>query len=97
MRYKGAKYRIDRNGKRYYLPTMVPAIPLRDSDVFMRPVVGERFDSLAQKFYGDSTLWWVIAKANNLSDGTMVLDSNKKVRIPTNIQEILNSVEKSNS
>ena len=74
-RYKSAKYKIDKNGKRYFLPTIVPQIPLSDSDIFIRPVVGERFDSLAQKFYGDSSLWWIIAKANNLSNGSIVLDS----------------------
>lgn len=66
-----------------------------DSDIFIRPVVGERFDSLAQKFYGDSSLWWIIAKANNLSNGSIVLDSEKKIRIPINIQVILSNLERS--
>ena len=90
-RYKSAKYKIDKNGKRYFLPTIVPQIPLSDSDIFIRPVVGERFDSLAQKFYGDSSLWWIIAKANNLSNGSIVLDSEKKIRI----QVILSNLERS--
>ena len=94
-RYKSAKYKIDKNGKRYFLPTIVPEIPLSDSDIFIRPVVGERFDSLAQKFYGDSSLWWIIAKANNLSNGSIVLDSEKKIRIPINIQVILSNLERS--
>jgi|TARA_B100001123_G_C15340000_1_gene1034453 hypothetical protein len=94
-RYKSAKYKIDKNGKRYFLPTIVPQIPLSDSDIFIRPVVGERFDSLAQKFYGDSSLWWIIAKANNLSNGSIVLDSEKKIRIPINIQVILSNLERS--
>ena len=80
---------------RYFLPTIVPQIPLSDSDIFIRPVVGERFDSLAQKFYGDSSLWWIIAKANNLSNGSIVLDSEKKIRIPINIQVILSNLERS--
>ena len=94
-RYKSAKYKIYKNGKRYFLPTIVPQIPLSDSDIFIRPVVGERFDSLAQKFYGDSSLWWIIAKANNLSNGSIVLDSEKKIRIPINIQVILSNLERS--
>ena len=68
---------------------------MSDSDIFIRPVVGERFDSLAQKFYGDSSLWWIIAKANNLSNGSIVLDSEKKIRIPINIQVILSNLERS--
>ena len=97
MRYKSTKFKIDRNGKRYYMPTIVPSIPLADSDIFIRPVVGERFDSLAQKFYGDSSLWWIIAKANDLASGKISIDNEKKIRIPMNLDSILNNVEVSNS
>lgn len=96
-RYRSATFRRDGNGKRYYVPTIVPNIPISDGDVFLRPQVGERFDSLAQKFYGDSNLWWIIAKANNLSSGQIVLDPEKKIRIPMNIQPILDDVDRSNS
>ena len=64
MRYRNTKILRDRNGKRYYRPTIIPNIPLRDSDLFIYPKVGERLDLLAHKFYGDSNLWWIIAKAN---------------------------------
>ena len=96
-RYNSAKFRKDRNGKRYYLPTVVPNIPILDTDIYINPKVGERFDSLAQKFYGDSNLWWIIAKANNLSSGQIGLDPEKKLRIPTDIQAILDSVDGSNA
>lgn len=96
-RYRSSKFKRDANGKRYYLPTIVPKIPILDSDIYIKPLVGERFDSLAQKFYGDSNLWWIIAKANNLSDGQIGLDPEKKLRIPTNVQGILDSIDRSNS
>ena len=95
-RYRNARFRQDANGKRYYIPTVVPNIPINDSDIYINPKVGERFDSLAQKFYGDSNLWWIIAKANNLSKGQIGLDPEKKLRIPTEIQPILEAVTKSN-
>lgn len=31
-----------------------------------------RLDRVAKKFYGDSSLWWYIAKQNHLSDPTTV-------------------------
>jgi nucleoid-associated protein YgaU len=62
----------------------------------MVPRVGDRFDTLAQKYYGDSTLWWIIAKANELSNGKLALDPNQKIRIPMNIDAILDSVRLSN-
>ncbi len=96
MRYDNAKILRDRDGNRYFRPSIVPNIPLQDSDIFMVPRVGDRFDTLAQKYYGDSTFWWIIAKANELSDGKLALDPNQKIRIPMNIDAILDSVRLSN-
>jgi len=97
MRYDSAKIRRDKNGTRYYKPTIVPNVPIKDSDIFVYPVYGDRFDIIAQRYYNDSTLWWIIAKANELSKGQISPDPLKKLRIPTEIDDILESVEKSNS
>ena len=82
----------DNDGKRYYRPTVVRGIPLKDTDRFIYPVDGDRFDTLAQRFYGDSNLWWIIAKANNINNGSIGLEPEKRIRIPTEIQLILDSV-----
>ena len=92
MRYKNARTERDKNNVRYYRPTIVPNIPIKDSDIFVYPVYGERFDNMAQRYYGDSNLWWIIAKANNMIDGTMGLDPEKRVRVPLDIEKILQSV-----
>ena len=97
MRYDTAKIRKDKNGTRYYKPTVVPNVPIKDSDIFVYPVYGDRFDTMAQRYYNDSTLWWIIAKANELSKGQISADPLKKLRIPTEIDDILESVQKSNS
>ena len=97
MRYKTAKVRRDKDGTRYYKPTIVPNVPIKDSDIFVYPVYGDRFDTIAQRYYNDSTLWWIIAKANELSKGQISPDPLKKLRIPTEIDDILESVQKSNS
>ena len=91
-RYKEAVILKDNDGKRYYRPTVVRGIPLKDTDRFIYPVDGDRFDTLAQRFYGDSNLWWIIAKANNINDGSIGLDPEKRIRIPIEIQPILDSV-----
>ena len=91
-RYRNASVLRDKNGKRYYRPTIVRGIPLKDSDKFIFPNDGDRFDTLAQKFYGDSNLWWIIAKANNVNDGSIGLNPEKRIRIPIEIQSILDSV-----
>ena len=97
MRYDTAKVKKDKNGTRYYKPTVVPNVPIKDSDIFVYPIYGDRFDTIAQRYYNDSSLWWIIAKANELSKGQISADPLKKIRIPTEIDDILESVEKSNS
>ena len=97
MRYDTAKVKKDKNGTRYYKPTVVPNVPIKDSDIFVYPIYGDRFETIAQRYYNDSTLWWIIAKANELSKGQISADPLKKIRIPTEIDDILESVQKSNS
>tara|TARA_B100000424_G_C22673260_1_gene369339 strand:+ start:126 stop:407 length:282 start_codon:yes stop_codon:yes gene_type:complete len=91
-RYKNTRVKKDRDGKNYYCPTIIRGIPLSDGDLFVFPVDGDRFDTLAQRYYNDSNLWWIIAKANNMIDGTMGLDPEKRVRVPLDIEKILQSV-----
>ena len=97
MRYKNARTLKDKNNVRYYKPTIVPNIPIKDTDIFVYPIYGERFDNMAQRFYGDSSLWWIIAKANELSKGDIAPKSDVKLRIPIVIDDILESVHNSNS
>ena len=97
MRYKNTKLGRDKNGVMFDKPTIWPNIPIKDSDIFVYPVYGDRFDTLAHRYYNDSNLWWIIAKANELSRGDIAPDPLKKVRIPTVIDDILEAVEISNS
>ena len=96
MRYKNATVKKDRDNTRYYKPTIVPNIPIKDSDIFVFPVYGDRFDTIDQRYYDDSNLWWIIAKANEIGKGKLSPDPLKKLRIPTEIEDILQAVIKSN-
>jgi len=69
---------------------MYPKIPIQDSDVFIYPKFGDRLDTLAQKYYEDTSLWWIIAKANNLDEAHIGLEVDKQIRIPINITFIIN-------
>ena len=92
MRYKSSVIKKDKNGVRYINPTLIPNIPIRDGDQFIKPTVGDRLDTLAERFYGDSNLWWIIAKANEISKGQIGLDPEKMIRIPVDIGSILDSL-----
>jgi hypothetical protein len=48
-------------------------------------------DSLAYEYYGDSTLWWIIAAANKLHNGKFALADGTVLRIPANYINIINN------
>tara|TARA_Y100000310_G_C20162048_1_gene569637 strand:- start:19 stop:318 length:300 start_codon:yes stop_codon:yes gene_type:complete len=57
----------------------------RNSDVFIITQHGDRLDLLADQFYEDPTLWWFIARANNIK--TMNLKAGLSLRIPVSIED----------
>ena len=45
---------------------------------------GDRFDVLANQYYGDSSLWWYIAQANHLN--SMNIEPGTSLRIPASVE-----------
>ena len=41
-----------------------------------------RPDLIANEFYGDSTYWWIICVANNISDPFEQLKAGKLIKLP---------------
>ena len=70
-----------KTGKIYYTTSIYPKVPENNSDMYFIAQEGDRCDSLANRFYGDSTLWWYIAKVNNLT--TNNIPAGTSLRIPT--------------
>ena len=87
------------NKKSVFKPTIYPKIPLRDDDIYIFSKESDKLEHISYRFYGTPEYWWVIAKANNISNGTIFLEPGKQLRIPnlTSITEILNSMEELNS
>ena len=77
--------------KQMYQTVRYPEIPRSEDDIYVITTIGDRYDTLAFQYYKDSSLWWVIAKANHLSDGKIGVDPEKKMRIPQEIEKILES------
>ena len=69
-----------RKKKSYYNTTIYNSIPEKDTDQYFIAQQGDRCDSLAHRFYGDSNLWWFIARVNNLK--TMNIPAGTSLRIP---------------
>ena len=81
-RYSTTNIIKDLDGKRRRSTTIFPTIPASANDTFIITTSIDRLDKLANTFYDDVSLWWVIAAANGLGKGTLVIPSNTKLRIP---------------
>ena len=94
-RYSTTRKKLDKSGIRVYGTTYYPKISISDDDKFIYPKDGDRLDNLAYKYYGDTTLWWVIAKANGIK-GKVALSVDEILRIPGNISRIIENFRKIN-
>ena len=65
-----------------YHSQLLPYIEPSDSDILIITEEDDRLDLLANQFYGDSKLWWVIATYNNLTDIDTKLEPGLQLRIP---------------
>lgn len=89
-RYKNTKTQKLNDGRMVYKTKIYPNIPLKDTDIYAVVQDGDRMDSLAFQFYGDSTLWWIIATANNIHDAPFVIDEGTIIRVPQDYLDIIN-------
>ena len=87
--YGQTKLNSDR--KRYYKALKYPEIPLSINDIYLITTTGDRLDLLANQFYKDVDLWWIIATANPsiIRRDSLNLKSGLEIRIPVNKDEII--------
>jgi hypothetical protein len=84
-------------GVKYYKNTKYPEIPYSSNDIYIVSSDGDRFDLLANQYYGDSTLWWIIAAANNnATKGALYPQPGTQLRIPTNVNSVLQQFDQFN-
>ena len=81
-RYQNSRQRRDPNGKRYVETTINPKIEQELGDLYIISKRGDRLDCYAKKYYDDVTDWVVIAQANNLGKGSLVVPQGIQIRIP---------------
>ena len=67
-----------------YDTTLYQRVPETNGDLHLISVEGDRLDNLAFQFYGDPSLWWYIAKANNLT--AMNIPAGKSLVIPASAE-----------
>ena len=67
-----------------YQTTLYQRINETNGDLHVISVEGDRLDNLAFQFYGDPSLWWYIAKANNLT--ALNVPAGKSLVIPASAE-----------
>jgi phage tail protein X len=75
---------------RYFGTTKYPVVSYSTNDIYVITQEDDRFDQLAQKYYGDAGFWWIISCSNpGLKQNSYFIPIGIQIRIPQNIAEIL--------
>lgn len=98
MRYDRNILKFTSSGKRYYKSKIYPNIPFSETDVYVITTIGDRLDLIAYDYYNDAEMWWVISIANNnITKGSMFPIPGTQLRIPVNINSVLELFNSTNN
>ena len=96
--------RVD--NKIMYMTTRYPEIPLNNDDIYVYTTAGDRYDTLANQYYKDSSLWWIISIANTAVAGTslpsdlpqdsLLIPQGSQIRIPADYISIVEAFQNIN-
>ena len=97
-RYSKASILRNDKGNRYVSTIKYPNIPLSLEDIYVYTTQGDRFDILAQQYYNDPSLWWIISSANSdLPQNSYYIPEGTQIRIPQNTTQVLSLFDSLNS
>ena len=97
LRHIAIKNRFE-SSKSYYRDIHYPEIPLSITDEYLITTIGDRLDLLAQSYYGDTSLWWIITRANPevLAGDSYFIKPGTRIRIPIDKDAIVRQYEELN-
>jgi len=88
-RYQTAPILKEMKGPRYYSSTKYPFIAESINDLYIITQQGDRLDNLANQFYNDPSLYWIFQISNELNRDSLYPPVGIQMRIPQNLQQIL--------
>lgn len=88
MRYDNVNSKKLDTGKTVLEMKIFPTIPKRDDDIYIITQETDRLDTLANQFYNDPSMWWVISHANSLNSADIGVEPGIQLRIPKNIYTV---------
>ncbi len=85
-------------GTEYYRTVFYPEVGPSETDIYVETEFGDRLDLLANQFYNDVSLYWIISIANPnvISLGSLMPSIGTQLRIPTDISGIIDSYNRLN-
>ena len=88
-RYESSKiFRDKLPGPRRYETILYPKLEKRSTDRYVIAQEGDRFDIISYNMYQTTELWWVIADANEMGKGSLIIPAGKQIRIPWPIHDL---------
>ena len=98
LRYSEISVQNRWDGKRVYKTATYPPIIPQDSDIQVVSNSEDYLDTLAYKYYGDPSLWFIIALANpGLGKGKLSVPPGLTLRIPVDVSQVLIDYNQLNS
>ena len=96
-RYSEESVRTRFDGKLIYNSVIYPIIPQKETDIIVTARVGDRLDLLAYKYYNNKNDWWIIAVASELNQGSLHVEPGTQLRIPIEVDDIIQDYNRINS
>ena len=86
--YRNRRGNVDKFNTTVYFPqnrAMNEELDGKNTDLYVLAQEGDRLDNLANEYYGNPSLWWYIARVNNLK--TMNVPAGTSLRIPLSTKD----------
>lgn len=80
-----------------YVQQLYPSVVLASNDYYIETGYNDRLDLIANDFYGDSTLWWVVAMANDLPGDSLFAPVGFQLRVPADLSVALGEYQEVNN
>lgn len=95
-RYQHTGDREDQ-GTPYKGSTVYSIVEESTEDYYLISTLGDRFDILANEYYSDPNLWYVLAAANpNIRRDSIYIEPGNQIRIPLPLSKVLAKLRSDN-
>jgi hypothetical protein len=87
-RYSNIPTMLKTGKGRVYDSVLLPNVDATDRDIVVITVQGDRLDLLANEYYQDPSMWWVIALKNDMTEVDIAMKEGIVLRIPSRTEAI---------